>query len=489
MIDKDATEEQIAACEVFYPDNVAPAEHHDIILDRLQRVANGEIKNLIILAPPGSAKSTYASVVFPTWYMGAFPNQNIIMATYGSDLANKFGRKCRAVCKSKEFKSIFNTELTQGNTAANDWSLQNASTYMCGGIMSGMTGNRADGLIIDDPFKGREEADSETMRKKVKEEYKESLTTRLKPKGWQIIINTRWHEDDLCGDILPDKYAGDTGWITAKDGSKWYVLCLQAENQNLTDPLKRKVGEYLWPEWFPVEWWKQKKKTHAGRSWNALYQQIPSPEAGTYFNKQDFKRYKPSELPKALSVYGASDYAVTEGAGDFTEHGVAGFDVDENLWVMDWWSGQASTDKWIEEEIRLVKAYDNWPVNAWIAEGGIIRRAVEPFLKMMMRTNKYYFRTEWITSSQNKAANARGFQGLVSQGKVFVPLTPEGDALIDQLVSFPTGKFDDKVDVCGLFGRILDQTYSPRIIKPAVPKEKDAWGREIHDEEENWKIT
>jgi len=200
-------------------------------MDKLTEVAQGNIKNLMIFMPPGSAKSTYASVVFPTWLMGAFPNNNIIMTTYGSDLAKKFGRKCRQVVKSKEYSELFKTELSGDNFAVDDWSLTNASTYMCGGILSGITGNRADGLIIDDPLKGREDADSETIRKKLKEAYRDDLTTRLKPKGWKIIIQTRWHEDDLSGSILPEDYAGESGWITSRTGEEWYVLMKESNKK------------------------------------------------------------------------------------------------------------------------------------------------------------------------------------------------------------------------------------------------------------------
>lgn len=470
-------------CEEFYPDNVIPAQHHDILLDTLQKVIDGEIKNLMILAPPGSAKSTYASVVFPTYVMGRDAGQNIIMTTHESDLAKKFGRKCRAVSKSNDYKRIFNTELTPDNTAADDWSLLNGSTYMSGGVLSGITGNRADGLIIDDPLKGREAANSQTIRQKLKDEYRDSLLTRLKPKGWQIIINTRWHEDDLCGDILPEKYAGDTGWVTAKDCSKWYVLCFQAECQNKTDPLGRKFGEFLWTDWFPIEWWEQKKRTNQGYSWSALYQQMPTPETGGFFQRDWFKRYRVGNEPERLVKYGAADYAVTDGGGDYTEIGIGGFDTKEDFYFLDWWSGQTSSDKWANEQFRLNKTYQP---ELWIAEKGVIQRAVEPIFKQEMKRHGY-FRQEWLASTGGKDAMARSFQGLASQGKVYIPLTPWGDALIDQLVGFP-GKFDDKVDVCGLFGRILHQTYAPSVLMSDNNEKRDSYPLQDDDDSSDWKV-
>ena len=431
--------------------------------------------------PPGSAKSTYASVVFPTWYMGEFPNKNIIMTTYGADLAKKFGRKCRQIVKSKEYKDLFSVELSGDNAAVDDWSITNASTYMCGGVLSGITGNRADGLIIDDPIKGRDEADSETIRAKIKEAYRDDLATRLKPSGWKIIIQTRWHEDDLSGSILPEDYDGRSGWIKSRTGEDWFVLCLQAQCERDDDPLQRKIGEYLWLDWFPLEWWEQTKSNQSvpdRRGWNSLYQQKPSSEEGDFFKREWFKRFTIGKEPE-LFKYGASDYAVSDGKGDFTEQGVGGFDENEDLYLIDWWSGQTTADKWIAEQQELVRRHQ--PI-LWVAEGGLIKASLEPFIKKAMRGNNYY-RLEWINSNVNKAANARAFQALASQGKVYIPYTTWGEALIDQLCKFPTGKYDDKVDTCGLFGRLLDQTYSPRAEIKAVKVVKDEYN--LPDDEVN----
>lgn len=453
-------------------------------MDKLSDVAAGKIKNLMIFMPPGSAKSTYASVVFPTWYMGQFPGSNIIMTTYGSDLAKKFGRKCRQVVKSKEFSQLYNTELSGDNAAVDDWSLKNTSTYMCGGILSGVTGNRADGLITDDPTKGREEAESEVIRSKIKEAYKDDLTTRLKPKGWKIIIQTRWHEDDLSGSILPEDYDGKSGWIKSRTGEMWYVLCLQAQCERNDDPLGRKPGEYLWTEWFPVEWWEQTKANQSIpnlRGWNSLYQQKPSSMEGDFFKRDWFKRYNLGKEPD-ITKYAAGDYAVSEGKGDFTEMGVGGFDSDEDLWLVDWWYGQTSPDKWIEEQQVLNDRHD--PM-LWVSEGGVIRKATEPFIKKAMRGKKYY-RLEWIESSANKAANARAFQYLAASGKVHIPYTPWGERLIDQLCKFPTGTYDDAVDTCGLFGRLLDQTYGFRAEPKQEKKELPDRFRIKEESEDDW---
>lgn len=278
-------------CEEFYPDSVTPAKHHKLINNALMRVECGEIRRLMIFMPPGSAKSSYATVVFPTWCMGKKAKRNIICTSYGSTLAQKFGRKSRQITRSKQYNEIFKTTLTADNKAADDWSITNESTYMAAGILAGITGNRADGLIIDDPIKGRADSDSETIRDKVWEAYKTDLRTRLKPNGFIAIIQTRWHEDDLSGRILPKNWKGESGFVAAQDGEQWYVICLPAQCNREDDPLGREIGEWLWTDWFSLEHWEQEKKTQGERNWSALYQQCPTPSEGGIFKRHWFQRY------------------------------------------------------------------------------------------------------------------------------------------------------------------------------------------------------
>lgn len=301
----------------FYPDTVEPAEHHQLINDVLMKVERGEIceetgrqfRRVMLFMPPGSAKSTYGTVTFPSWAMGRKRGRNIISTSYASGLAKKFGRKVRAIARSPEYQNLFDCGLEADNRAANDWSLNNTSSYMSGGILSGITGNRADGLVIDDPVKGREDADSPTIRNKTWEAYLTDLRTRLKPSAWIVIIQTRWHEDDLSGRILPDTYDGESGWVQARDGEWWYVVSLQAECERDDDPLGRKRGEFLWTEWKPTEEWEQEKITQGERNWSALYQQRPKPLEGAIIKRAWTRRYVPGELPPDVYLVHSWDTA------------------------------------------------------------------------------------------------------------------------------------------------------------------------------------
>jgi hypothetical protein len=448
---------------MFSPVETGLALHHVFLLETIEKVITGEIPRAMFFLPPGSAKSTYGSVVAPTWAMGKFPGMKIILSSYGSDLARKHGRRARQIAKSAGFRSIFQTAIASDTAAADEWALNNGSEYLACGILSGITGNRANGIIIDDPIKGRQEADSETVRARTWDVYQEDLRTRLIPGGWEIIIQTRWHEDDLAGRILPEDYNGESGLLRCRDGRDWYVICLPAQCDRIDDPIGRAKGEYMWPEWFSEEHFKPFKENT--RTWNALFQQRPQPEQGTYFQREWFHRYYPNQIPAFLHYYGASDYAVSEEEeSDFTEHGVLGLDHINDIWIMDWWSGQEEADVWIKEQLKLIKT---WKPFCWFGEKGVIKKAVAPFFKIMMNQAKAFCRVEWIASVKSKVIRARAFQGMAAQGKVHIPIGPVGDAIIDQLLRFPTGRNDDKVDVLSLFGLALDMAH-PAIL-PVVP--------------------
>jgi len=259
------------------------AEHHKLILREMQQCMATRHGRLMVLAPPGSAKSTYASVVAPTWYLGSEPDRRVILASYGDDLARKHGRRTRQLLRSSEAQNILQCSLAADAKAADEFALTNGSEYMACGIMGGVTGNRAHGIVVDDPIKGREQADSLTIRQRTFEAYEDDLLTRLIPGGWLVMITTRWHDDDPAGRVLPADWDGRSGDIVCRDGNTWRVVCLQAECATNTDPLNRKVGEMLWPEWFDTRHWDQYRLNR--RTWSSLYQQRPSPDDGILFRR------------------------------------------------------------------------------------------------------------------------------------------------------------------------------------------------------------
>jgi hypothetical protein len=170
-----------------------PALHHRLLIDRLERVARGEIKRLAVFMPPGSAKSTYGSILFPPYVMANAPNRAILAASHTTELAEKWGRRVRNLIAGHS--ATLGLRLSDDSYAAGRWELDNGGEYYAAGVGTAIIGFRAHGALIDDPIRSREDADSQHVRDKIWDWYKSDLLTRLAPGGWVILIQTRWHEE------------------------------------------------------------------------------------------------------------------------------------------------------------------------------------------------------------------------------------------------------------------------------------------------------
>jgi len=450
--------------EIFAPLGSGLALHHRILLEEIQKCMETRYGRLMVFMPPGAAKSTYATVLAPTWRMGVIPGLQIILASYATPIAKKLGSRGRFVVEQEAYRGAFGTTIDKKYQAKEMWALENGSQYMSGGLLSGLTGNRAGGVIIDDPVKGRQAAESKVERDRTLAAFEDDLTTRLIPGAWQILIQTRWNPEDLAGGILPEDYAGQSGPVLCRDGLVWNVLNIPGKAEHADDPLGREMGEYLWPEWFDDEFWRMYEPrpgdpdSPSDRRWAALFQQRPKAETGNMFNEEDFNRYDVGQHPGGLNLYCASDYATLEDEGDFTEHGIGGLDNKQNLWLVDWFFGQVQTDVGI---LELLKLCHRWKVRSGFGETGIIRQAIEPAFKMEKRKKKMRLHIEYLPTAGKKNTRLLSFQSMVNNGRVWIPRCPWGDRLIDHLCDFPGRSRDDGPDVCGLFGRgLIDMKWS-----------------------------
>ena len=304
------------------PARYIPAAHHRLILDKLQDVEAGKIKRLMILAPPGSAKSTLASVLFPAFYMGRHPTHSVVCASQTQDLADRFSRRARNLVGSHIHRAVFGSGLARDQRSSGHWETDLGGEYHATGVQP-FAGRRADLFITDDLIRGRADADSKVVRESTWQWILGDLRPRLKPGAAWVNINTRWVEDDPSGRILPKEAFGKSGWFTAKDGEKWYVLCLAAvietREEEENDPLGRKLGEIIWPEWFSPEMLAQEKRSQGSRNWNSLYQQKPRPDEGAILKKQHWRKWPGLKPPKCEYVISVYDTAFEEGEeNDYT---------------------------------------------------------------------------------------------------------------------------------------------------------------------------
>lgn len=435
------------------------AQHHAQIAAKLEAVERGEIDRLMIFMPPRHGKSELASKRFPAWCLGRNPTRQIIAASYNSDLANDFGRNVRNIVAEPEFGQVFpGVALAADSQAANRMNTNHGGAYVAAGVGTAVTGRGAHIALIDDPFKDREEADSERRRNTVWDWYRSTLYTRLMPGGAIVLIQTRWHEDDLAGRLLE------------QEPDQWQVLELPAVSD---------AGEALWPEWYDRAALDRIKDTIGPREWSALYQQKPQPDEGTFFRREWFQTW--GKLP-ALRYYGTSDYAVTDGGGDYTVHRLWGIASDGDVYRVDGWRGQTTSDQWIEAKLDLIAKYK--PL-AWFGEGGVIQKAIEPMLRRRMRERGVHCRLEWLSSVSDKPTRARSFQAMAATQRVFF----EPGADLSEFLVFPAGKHDDDVDTASLIGRVIDQAH-PAIVRAQQEKPpRDRWNRTRDEEVSNWKIA
>ena len=432
-----------------------PATHHRLLNRRLEAMARGECDRLIVLMPPGYAKSTYASVLFPAWYLSWFANHSLIAASHTAELAEKWGRRVRNIVA--EHANVLGYGLSEDSQAAGRWETDKGGEYFAAGIGGAVAGRRGDFIVIDDPVRSREDAESATVRDKTWDWYKSDLYTRLKPGGRIVLIQTRWHELDLAGRLLLDMENG---------GDRWEVICLPALAE-ADDPLGRSVGEPLWPEWEDREQLERKQRAIGPRDWASLFQQRPAPEDGNYFKKDWLKPYYVVPDVRTLRIYGASDYAVTADGGDYTVHVIVGMDPTGALYLLDMWRKQTASDEWVEAFCDLVI---RWKPMGWAEERGQIRSGVGPYLERRQGERRAFVARDSFPTRGDKAVRAQSIRGRMALGGLYVPVHADWySGFQGELLSFPAGKHDDQVDALGLIGQLLDLMLpGAEVPKPAA---------------------
>lgn len=329
------------------------------------------------------------------------------------------------------------------------------------------TGRGADFLIIDDPLKDREEANSQTTRDTLWDWYNDTMSTRLmSDTGAIVIIMTRWHEDDLVGRLTDPT----NPHYSEEEASTWKIINIPAIAGD-DDVLGREPGQPLWPERFGLEYLESfRRRNPVGFS--ALYQQQPTPEDGDFFRTEMLVGYRQNELPKNLRIYAASDHAVgIKQTNDYTCLLIVGVDEYSNIWLLDCWWRREKADKVVDAMIDLMK---RWKPLCWWAESGHISKSIGPFLFKRMREEKIYVQIREQTPIQDKQARAQSINGRAAMGMVKFPTYQHWcERARQECLKFPQGRHDDFVDALAHIGMGLDRLLrapieAPRKGTPAV---------------------
>ena len=432
------------------------APFHREVAEALMAVEKGEIRRLMIVAPPRHGKTQLVSKRFPIWYLGRNPTREIIHASYGGSLAEDAGRELRNLTYSDAHRDVFpEMILATDSKAVNKWHTTQGGVYIAAGVGGPITGRGFNLGIVDDAVKGHEEAESELMREKIWDWWRSDFFSRRMIPNSIVLINTRWHDEDLTGRLIRSMDDGS--------GEQWKMLHYPAISED---------GEALCPHLMPIEELEVTRRASGPRIWQSLYQGNPTPEEGTYFLAEWFWEY--DKRPENLRIYGASDYAVTQDGGDYTVHVVIGVDPNGIVYILDLWRKQTTSDVWADALIDLM---ERWEPIIWAEESGQIEKGVGPFLtKRMLERKVHCARRQW-TSAVDKAVRARSFQARMAMGGGMVRL-PRGAAwypeLKSEMLKFPLGKNDDQVDALSLIGRMLAGLAHAAVPKP--PHETRALG-------------
>jgi predicted phage terminase large subunit-like protein len=438
------------------PSGFRPAAHHRLLLTELEAIAEGQSDRLMILMPPGSAKSTYASVVFPVWWFLRHPASSIIAASHTSDLAGFFGRQVRNLIA--ENSKQLGYDVAPDTRGANRWLTTRRGSYFAVGVRGPITGRRADLAIIDDPIKSHAEADSVTFRDNVWNWYRADLATRLRPQGRVVLIMTRWHEDDLGGRLL------------AQDGSEWRIIRLPAFAEN-DDPLGRRPGAPLWPDWEDAAALARKRQTVGTRVWSALFQQKPAPPGGSLFRVASIRVIDHVEADERPPVR-AWDLASTVDNGHNDPDWTVGVKLQRDAYgmftVMDVVRLRGSPLAVGELVARTAEMDGRHVVIGLPLDPG----AAGKFAVSHITARLAGYRVLTSREAGSKITRAGPVASQVEAGNLALLRGSWNRIFVDELSDFPYGRKDDQVDALSRAFAMLTEVRTPtrRLEVPVIPR-------------------
>ncbi|MDR3536515.1 MAG: phage terminase large subunit [Acetobacteraceae bacterium] len=408
-----------------------PAAHHRLLLANLEKLSRGETDRLMVLMPPGSAKSTYASILFPAWWFVHHPRSSVIGASHTATLAAYFSRRVRDTVT--QHASRLGYEISSSDRAAAHWTTTTGGEYYSAGTRGSFVGRRADLVVIDDPLRSQVEADSPSLRERIWGWYQSDLATRLKPGARIVLIMTRWHEDDLGGRLL------------AQSDTEWTVLRLPALAE-ADDPLGRTTGTPLWPEWESLTDLSRKRLAVGERAWSALFQQSPQPQTGRLFDVSHLRTIDRESKEANAPVVRAWDLAATAATGDNDPDWTVGLKLARNsvgtYAILDVVRLRGSPRQ-IEDQIVATAAADGPTVRIGLPEDpGQAGKSQIAYL--VSRLSGYHVSAS--REAGGKAARAAPVASQMDAGNIAIVHAKWNHAFLDELKLFPFGRKDDQVD-------------------------------------------
>lgn len=439
-----------------------PAPHHRLIGERIQAAFEGRASNrLMIFAPPRHGKSELTSKIAPAYFLGRWPDKKVIAASHTQTLADGFGRQVRDILMDPLHAALFGPEaaLNPKTTAAGEFTTMGKGEYFAVGVGGTPIGKGGDLVVIDDPFKSREEAESPRQREKVKDWYTSSIYSRLEGNGVVVLMHQRWHEDDLAG------------WLLREHADEnWEVINLPALCEKPVDELGRIEGEALWPEKYDEFRLHQISRAIGPRDWLSMYQQRPRSQEGDEFKRSYLRYYeRPAiEVGRGMTVYILVDAASSKKkTSDYTAMAVIGIGVDGNKYLLD---GVRDRLKLSERAAKLMELHRKWnPRTVGYEQYG--QMADIEHIQTVMEQENYRFVITPLGGRMRKEERIRRMLPDLESNVWWFPeemwvksvdgkVTDLIDTMIEEeMVPFPVGRKDDFIDC-------LSRIYDVEIVKP-----------------------
>lgn len=453
----------------------------------IERVERGEDPRLLLMMPPRSGKSEILSRNAPAWIIGRHPEWELIAASHTASLTMTFSRYIRDVLRDPAFAAVFpDAMLDPSSQSVENWNTTQGGGYLASGQGGAITGRGAHVFLVDDIVKDNEAAQSLSQRESTWSWWNSTAYTRLAPGGGVIALMTNWHADDWAGRIQETMRLGGEVYEVVKYpaineyGDEYLLLDDTIEQIASGEPIPagaqmtRPQGTALHPERYSTKSMLQKKQNlvMSGQKtvWDALYQQNPVPDEGSYFKKELFRSYSTPPRRPDLYIYQAWDFAISTGKeNDYTVGITIGVDHNDAVYVLDMKRFRSSDGILIAETVRDYAL--EWDATMIGVEDGQIWRSIETqFLKVCQEKHSYPS-YEALKPLTDKMVRADPLKGRMQAGKIYFPSEAHWLKVLEtEMLHFPNAKHDDTVDALAWAVRLTLTRTPPR--EKARPKEK-----------------
>lgn len=427
----------IEFCKFIDPSYIV-ATHHKKLAELLEALAYGRKDRIAVSIPPRHGKSHLISTLFPAWFLGKFPDKKVLMVSHTSDLAVDFGRKVRNIIASDQYQSIFpGISLAADSKSAGRWATNHKGEYFAVGVGGAVAGRGADLLLVDDPHNEQDVINGNyEVFDKAYQWFTFGARTRLMSGGRIAVVHTRWHQEDLIGQLVRDG-------INNEKADKYEVFEFPAVLETENGP------KALWPEKFDLDALERTKASMPLFQWNAQYMQNPTAEEAAIIKREWWRPWKGEKPPKceyvimtldaAAERHNRADYTALLTFGVFTDEHVT--NGESHLILL---NAINTRVEFPELKDLALREYKDWEPDAFIVEK---KSAGTQLYQELRRIGIPVQEYNPSRTTGDKVARLNAIADILRSGMVWYPENRRwAEEVIEQVVTFPFGSHDDMVD-------------------------------------------